>query len=294
MQYKCKQCNKKFISQYLLDKHSNRKVPCTIEIKCNRCGKVFTNTIYLNRHLERKNPCTGINTEVDKIQSHLQMQLEIEKEKTKQMLISQETRFGVEDRKTKRKENTTNIINNNYIQNINIEAENYINNQFNASVVYTKGEDKNKALINWYSKLENIKECENLCNDSKDLTELVANIFKNNFNNEYNPKTRYYIYDNQYKKFLIASKKSGKYEITEFAEISKVLKNVADTSYEIIEQNIPKDIKIGSKYHNFSLYKNIYNTEKSLETPAKIGLDPDNKIMKENKYGGAFSDSDDD
>lgn len=57
---------------------------------------------------------------------------------------------------------------------------------------------------------------------------------------------------------------------------------------------MPKSSEIGSKYQNLGLYKNIYNSEKSLEKPAKIGLNPNNKIIKENKYGGEFSDSDDD
>lgn len=308
MNYKCTTCGQKFTSQYLLDKHLKRKVPCSLEIKCNRCGKTFTSTIFLNRHLERKNPCTIVNNEI-------QLQLELEKEKTKQqevklkqqeakikqqeekteqLRISQETRFGVEQLKTDRKEKTSKIINNNFIQNINIEAENYINNQFNASIVYTKSEDKNKALINWYNKLENVMEVENLCRESNNLEELVANIIKHNFNNEYSPNTRFFLYAENFLKFLIASKKSGKYEITEFSEISKVLKNVADTSYDIIKQNIPKSSEIGSKYHDFHIYKNIYNSEKSFEKPAKIGLNPNNKIVKENKYGGAFSDSDDD
>lgn len=330
MTFKCNKCNKKFISRYLLDKHTNRKIPCTIEIKCNRCGKIFSSTIYLNRHLERKTPCENVNVassssynndyitlerekmkhEIEKIKlqneadiekikikedKKKEREIEVQKLKNDKVERQKEKHIEIENKKTERKGKTTNIINNNYTQNIKIEAETHINNQYNASIIYTSNKDKNQAMKNWYSKLENIKECENLYNDSKDLIELVANIFKNNFNNDYTPQTRCYMFDDNYKKFLSASKKSGKYEITEFSEISKILKELADTSYEIIEKSLSENIsEIGSKYHNFSLYKNIYNSEKSLEAPAKIGLNPNNKIIKENKYGGAFSDSDDD
>jgi hypothetical protein len=304
---KCTKCKKKFVSQYLLDKHLNREITCDQEIKCGTCGKIFKLKRDLERHMNRKTPCiknyynknnSNVLLEIEKEKTKrelekIKLQIELENKKQQTIQIKMDKSLEIEKVKTDRKEKTASVINNINTQNINIEAETYINNQFNASIVYTKSEDKNKALIDWYKKLENSKEIEFLCNDSKDLTDLVANIFKNNFNNDYSPKTRYFIYDKQSNKFLSVSKKSNKYEITEFSEISRILKNVADTSYDIIEPHIPDDNNIGSKLHGLKLYKNIYNTDKSLEVPAKIGLDPDNKKIKENKYGGAFSDSSD-
>lgn len=76
--FKCKKCKKKFISQYLLDKHLNREVPCDQKIMCELCNKIFQKKIELERHMQRKTPCV----KVDKIKKSIS--LEIQQEKTKQ------------------------------------------------------------------------------------------------------------------------------------------------------------------------------------------------------------------
>ena len=74
MNHKCKKCKQTFVSEYLLNKHLNRKVPCDVVLKCDRCEVVFTNAYRLNRHKNRKNPCTIIDKKSD-----LEIKLEIEK-----------------------------------------------------------------------------------------------------------------------------------------------------------------------------------------------------------------------
>ena len=83
--YKCKTCKKKFISEYLLNKHLNKKIPCSVIIKCIRCNKVFEYSRDLDRHEKRKNPCKIINTKTD-----LELRLEIERERTARLQIEKD------------------------------------------------------------------------------------------------------------------------------------------------------------------------------------------------------------
>ncbi len=75
---KCTKCKKKFVSQYLLDKHLNREIPCDQEIKCEKCDKKFEKKRDLERHMNRKTPCVSIKHNLKVLE------LEKEQEKTKQ------------------------------------------------------------------------------------------------------------------------------------------------------------------------------------------------------------------
>lgn len=86
--FSCHKCNKKFKSQYHLDRHLNRKNSCdknSIFI-CDICKKEFTLKFNYERHLKRKMPCTQ-NSNEGSTQSENQIRLEIEREKTERLKI---------------------------------------------------------------------------------------------------------------------------------------------------------------------------------------------------------------
>lgn len=158
MKYKCLKCNNKFSSEYMLNKHMNKQVPCDIKIECDKCGLSFTSKIYLERHKNRKTPCiknmeVTINIpQVSKSDEKQKNRLKIEKEKTKQLELKlkektmeieaqkelklleiealklrNDSRLKEEEMKTERKEKTTHIINNQ--QNITIQNNFVLNIQ---------------------------------------------------------------------------------------------------------------------------------------------------------------------
>jgi hypothetical protein len=55
---KCIKCNKNFKSEYLLNKHINRKYPCDIIFNCEKCNSIFKDKRTLDLHLNRKTLCT--------------------------------------------------------------------------------------------------------------------------------------------------------------------------------------------------------------------------------------------
>lgn len=83
MIYSCEKCSKVFKSNYLLDKHLNRKTPCDIILQCSKCNKMFATTRLLTNHLDRKTSCMVAIIDINL--SKLELKLEIEKEKTLQI-----------------------------------------------------------------------------------------------------------------------------------------------------------------------------------------------------------------
>jgi hypothetical protein len=77
-EYKCDKCEKIFERRLYLERHMNRKISCCRDLSCHRCGKDFTKKYDLNNHLNRRYPCEN-KKEI------LELTLEIEKEKTKQV-----------------------------------------------------------------------------------------------------------------------------------------------------------------------------------------------------------------
>ena len=53
----CIKCGKGFKTEFLLTRHSNRKIPCNRVIQCVKCNKVFKQLSDLSRHQNRKTPC---------------------------------------------------------------------------------------------------------------------------------------------------------------------------------------------------------------------------------------------
>ncbi len=98
MSIKCTKCNKKFKSDYLLNKHLNQKVPCdsTIKFICNKCKKEFKSDYHLQRHNSRKTTCVN---EIIETNSNSMILLEIEKEKTKRELEKLKLKIELENKK---------------------------------------------------------------------------------------------------------------------------------------------------------------------------------------------------
>ena len=38
---RCKKCNKSFLSEYLLNRHKNKQVPCGTKLSCKKCNKIL-------------------------------------------------------------------------------------------------------------------------------------------------------------------------------------------------------------------------------------------------------------
>lgn len=95
MVLKCSKCNNTFNSEYVLNKHLNRKIPCDIVLQCARCNKVFQTIRDLNSHENRKFPCkiTDINFEREQREKDRELKLHLETEKNnireKTLLIEQ-------------------------------------------------------------------------------------------------------------------------------------------------------------------------------------------------------------
>lgn len=95
--FSCHKCNKKFKSQYHLDRHLNRKNSCDKNniFICDICKKEFTLKFNYERHMKRKIPCVQ-NSNGESSQSENQIKLEIEKEITKRELEKLKLKASIE------------------------------------------------------------------------------------------------------------------------------------------------------------------------------------------------------
>lgn len=335
MVYTCNKCNKTFNKKLNYERHINKKVPCDQleSFTCENCGKDFNKIFNYERHKKRKTPCTRINSEENNQRMQSSIQLEIEKEKTRQEeektkrelkklklkieLKKQESEskkeeielirlknLEIEQAKTNRKEKTASIINNINTQNIKIEVTNHINNNFDARIVLDSDKFRTKDVSHLFDIIKKPKIMEQLCEDNNSLTNLLANIIKIAYNNDNIPESRYFISDKESDYFLMPDEDSGQYKIVDYNEIEKYIKKTTNNSYNEIKKIIDKNVLPKSKSEEFKLYENMYiNGNFTLKTPAIIGLDPDNRIIKSeygnirekktNKYGDYFSDSSD-
>lgn len=79
--HRCNKCKKKFVSEYLLNKHLNRAVPCDTKLQCDICGREFSLKKDFEQHMNRKTPCIKIN---ENVKFYKEIELQIEQEKIKQ------------------------------------------------------------------------------------------------------------------------------------------------------------------------------------------------------------------
>lgn len=245
--------------------------------------------------------------ELEKLKLKIELR-QIESENRKEEIdLRKKNNIEIESMKDKRKEKTSTIINNNYTQNNYIEATNYINNNFDASIVVDSKGFKHKEIDHLYDYLQNPQFIKDLYKKSNDLNELLINIIKIGYNNDNHPEKRYFIYDSNSKKFFEVDPKSRKYKIVDYKYIDEYIKKATNSSYNAITQNIILNPTLGSKDHDIQLYENMYRKQGiTLINTAMIGLDPNNRISKDenmfinnkikkktNKYDDYFSDSSD-
>jgi hypothetical protein len=187
--FKCIKCNKNFTSQYILNKHVNRKVPCTVVIQCKTCEKVFPALRDLERHNNRVTPCTQ-----PVIQYENKIMLEIQKDKNAEQMALNiikakfEAAKELELIKSARKQQTPHVINN---ININITINTYINN-VTQQYLPQSTQFVNNVLDNGYKRYENyfteIDSCAikqnalDLFNDYANYQEIIRNILLVSFN----------------------------------------------------------------------------------------------------------------
>ncbi len=241
MKYKCSKCNSKFSSEYLLNKHMNKKTPCTEKIQCNICGLEFKGEIYLERHKNRKTPCVKNQEKIPQTtvvinnDEKQKTRLKIEKEKTKQLELKlelklkekemeiqaqkelklleiealklrNESRIKEEELKTERKEKTVHTINNTQIINI---QNNFIQNMEEKYAKDDKVVCLDTSRLRKFQKYvgDKINSHEDnelniyLFNTSKSSRDFIITIFKSIFNNEKFPKMRFLFYNKELDRF---------------------------------------------------------------------------------------------
>lgn len=77
---KCSKCNKEFETNYKLNRHNDRKIPCDNVIKCNKCEKIFKTTQQLQNHIKRKIPCESASIQLkilDKENENLKLKIKL-------------------------------------------------------------------------------------------------------------------------------------------------------------------------------------------------------------------------
>lgn len=170
MAVRCNKCHSIFTSEYHLDKHINKNIPCDVILACEKCDKVFKSQYNLNSHKKRKTPCKPkVVDEISKLSVKLEITklkattaLELEREKTNQIKLRK-------DIKNEEAKNKVIIINNKKdtaleIINAKMEAERFI---INAQ------EKKEKSIIDAEINKAFLKEQEKT--KRKEITAVIAN-----------------------------------------------------------------------------------------------------------------------
>jgi len=167
----CKICNRDFTTKYGLQKHSNKKIPCTTEKKtkhqCNICNKFLSSKQNLDNHL--------FNHRLNNIRKNAEDQnnINLEDNLTKDNLI--------EDNLTE--DNPINILPNNSIK-ITIEEYNYLksleNKLHKANDEINKLKDKIDNTIVSKNNTTNINNIDNSINNIDNSIDNSTNIINNN------------------------------------------------------------------------------------------------------------------
>lgn len=270
---KCDKCNKDFKSQYHLNKHINRKYPCTVIFKCIKCETVFDSNRILEKHMKRKTPCIDVvevkqdveimrlelesrklsirERELDIKEKHIEakrQELETKKELIelkKQAFIEKNT--VIEKLKTERKEKTSVVINNNNTINITNNIVNHIKNNYSDNYDISAFKER---LENTYGELTHpfdLKPFELMLkfyDNYTDDTVLFNDIMKFSFIDE---KDRCLFYFKEIDKFFALYKDNDKnselsVRETDFdKELKKPCESIVVKILNFIYNNIPTD-----------------------------------------------------
>lgn len=216
----CEKCGKTFSSDYILQKHINRKISCIEIIICKKCNRRFDTYQHLKNHLNRKNPCKlkeNSNIEEQKEVLNYKHNLQLELLDKELELLDKELEIieakkkaalEIEEARTRRKEKTAQIINTNITNTQNNIVNNFIVQLPTEGVI--SASDYKKILKRV---LKNIDETDaiNLVYFSEDIKSLpvkcITDIYANdkypqNKNIWYNKdlNTFYYVIDEQWQK----------------------------------------------------------------------------------------------
>lgn len=269
--YNCTKCSRIFSRQIDLDRHMERKIPCDRTFTCARCYKSFNRKSNYTSHINRKILC-NINKEKKTEERLLQLQLDIEKEKTQRDKIKLET----EQAKIKQKElylktikmkikkkvlikgSTINITNNT------IGTQ---NNTFNTNIKNIDDLDPHLPTISEASGLFTI-----------DVRTMVYNIFKHQYNSSnkqlQNNKCLKYIDGGD---FIV--KKDDKEQIMKYHELRDIVtsnyKNILYRINDIFgmpDRITDRDVSLYEKYLPDDVLNKFIKSENYVVDPRNNGV----------------------
>lgn len=320
-EYICYKCNKTFNKKLNYERHVNKKVPCDQKeyYKCKKCHKEFFRLINYEQHLSRKTSCVkNISLQNNKKINKPDLQLEIEKEKTKQEEERTKREIEIEQEKTKReleklklkielskqeselkqkeielrhsknleiesakdrrKEKTTTIINNDNRIQTINNTINIINNTYYNDKLLTDEKEIKKQIEIHSEKLCNFMVDE-WYEKSNRSSEFIEKLLSFYFNNEKFPEMNIIIYDVDSLEFFLAEKDGFKH--IEFKNINPYIVCALQKSLEKINTIIeePRRGTDAILKHNIFIKANLNNL-KTIQhiNSAKKALDPNNKF----------------
>lgn len=310
--HRCNKCRKKFVSEYLLNKHLNRAVPCDKKLSCDKCSKEFSLKKDYDQHMNRKTSCVVVNINN---QTSIEISLQIEQEKTRRELekiklkaeLAKETKLAllekeselrqreielrkeknleIEEAKEKRKEKTVHIINNE--QNITIQ-NNFILNIQNKYVTHTVIALESKEFKEYEKDIYEIAICKKLpfnkylFDDSENINEFISTFLRLLLNNACKIDYKNMFYSRDLKTFfgifkiLIEGNDEECYkeirEITYEQYIDPILRPIIQKLFDCIKDSHRKEPISGDKNH--MKYIDITNNRnKVLESLSEISKD---------------------
>lgn len=123
MLHRCIKCKEEFTSEYLLNKHKNRKVSCDVILKCTKCLKSFSSSQSLERHYNKSIPCIStIEFEKRIKKQEREQEKHLKKERLKQ--IDLENKMKLKEKDLENKIKLLNIKKESNMTYINMYAEN--------------------------------------------------------------------------------------------------------------------------------------------------------------------------
>jgi hypothetical protein len=259
-----------FNSNYLLQRHINRKTPCE-KIENNNLEKIFQKKLILLEKEKEKEILKNKNKLI-LMENKLIMKEKDYEIYERKIKLKEEAKLNLEKVKSKRKCNTAKIININNQINNNIDITNNINSQFNINCIIMDENERKKIK---YTILQSLSDnaVENF-NKISDISDFVIQVISTFFNNSKHQSMQYMKYDID-SNLLFNYTDKNKYEITKYDNIKNELENAFNSSYKAIFNKIPQRSPMDNvdKFIKYSGIKNIkeknnYNFEKY----SKLGL----------------------
>lgn len=274
----CIRCEKQFNSEYNLNKHLNKKIPCGTSLKCDRCYKLFYNKRDYDQHLSRKFPCKMSNDqsklELKKIELEIQkinavVRLEVEKdrslrseiklkaiesriiiqaEKAKE-LLQMKSEFAltnataIENMKSERKERTSVQINITEINNYHNTIINYLSEKYlakNEMTVVPKDVEKRMFIHIQY--IFTPAKVIQLYNKSETIRDINNNIIMTLLNNDKYPHFRAFFFKKEKDQFYgvkLSLKATKEIQKIDYnADINPIIKSILTRVYNILINSV--------------------------------------------------------